>query len=223
MKNQCNGLRHLALVLLLILLSGCSTPIATPLALVHAYKPSNIYRGCTFLPPEVRRVAVLPITVDAGDVQAQTGKSDLGSILESELGKMKVFERVQVTEEQLKALTGRSGWRSEDVLPNDFFEKLSEAFGCDAVLFTHLRPYHAYQPIVVGWNLKLVHAKSHTIMWAADEVFDGAKASVTKAALCYWREQPVFLAPNETETVLISPRRFSQYTLCALLETIPPH
>jgi hypothetical protein len=197
--------------------------VATPLAFVQAYKPSNIYRACTFLPPGIRRVAILPITIEAGDFQAESGKNELTPILESELGKVKVFERVQVSSEQLRALTGRPAWRSEDLLPNDFFEKLQQAVACDAVLFAHLRPYHAYQPIVIGWNLKLIEVKSHTIMWAADEVFDGAKPSVTKAALSYWREQPVFLAPSETESVLISPRRFSQYSLCALLETIPPH
>jgi hypothetical protein len=227
MEYMSNGLqntvRGLLLGAVLWLLNGCATHVATPLAFVHEYKPSNIYKACTFLPPGIRRVAVLPITSDKGDVQAESGKNDLGPILESELGKVKVFERIQVTADQLHALTGRTAWRSEDVLPNDFFEKLQEAFACDAVIFAHLRPYHAYQPIVIGWNLKLIDVKSHTIIWAADEVFDGGKASVTKAALSYWREQPVFLAPTETETVLISPRRFSQYTLCALLETLPPH
>jgi hypothetical protein len=204
-------------------MTGCATHVATPLAFVEAYKPSNIYRACTFLPPGIRRVAVLPITIENGDFQAESGRTELAPVLESELGKVKMFERVKISPEQLRALTGRTSWRSEDVLPSDFFEKLQEAFACDAVLFAHLRPYHAYQPIVIGWNLKLVEVKSHTILWAADEVFDSAKPSVTKAALSYDREQPVLLAPTETEPVLISPRRFSQYTLCALLETIPPH
>jgi hypothetical protein len=203
-------------------LTGCATPLDSPLLVVSPYKPSNIYRPTPFMPASVRRVAVLPVTIEERDWQAEEGRTEVSPVLHAELGKVKVFERVIVTPDQLKELTGQRAWRAEEQLPANFFERLREVYGCDAVLFSHLRPYHAYKPLVVGWNFRLVEAQRHTIIWAADEVFDAAKPAVAKAALCYWQDYTQ-LIPTELDTagVLVSPRRFSQYTLCALLETLP--
>ena len=118
--------------------------------------------------------------------------------------------------------TSKARWGAEEKLPSDFFERLQNALGCDAVLFARLQPYHAYRPLVVGWNLKLVEAKAKSVLWAADEVFDASEVRVAKAAESYSRDHVEAVRPlADSSSILSSPRRFSQYTLSALLTTLP--
>jgi hypothetical protein len=65
-----------------------------------------------------------------------------------------------------------------------------------------------------------VDLQAQQIVWAADEVFDASDASVTRAAEHYYRNNNGGLSGDDAG-VLYSPRRFSQYTLHALLTTIP--
>jgi len=100
--------------------------------------------------------------------------------------------------------------------------QIQSATGCDAILFAHVRPFHAYKPLAVGWNLKLVECKTAEIFWSVDEVFDSAEAAVAKAAQDYGRQHfQDWHSSADPASVLDSPRRFSQYTLNTLLGTLP--
>ena len=118
--------------------------------------------------------------------------------------------------------TGRDAWRADEVLPHFFFEKLRNELACDAVLFTHLASYHAYEPIVLGWAMKLVDGQNTQVLWAADEVFDAGRQPVAQAAEGFgqtFRER--WFHSSNQEGVLLSPRLFGQYTLGALFATLP--
>ena len=94
--------------------------------------------------------------------------------------------------------------------------------GCDAVLFVRLSPYHPYRPLVMGWKLKLVDSRQNSIIWAADEVFDSANNSVAKAAKTYSeRQAKINQKTHDSDRILMSPRRFGQYTLDSILISIP--
>ena len=204
------------------LLVGCDTVGGGRSSFGPIYQPSNIYRSTLTMPPQVRRVAVLPVTFQARDWGADAGRPEVEPILHGELSKTKVFEVVIVTPEQLLAWSGRAAWRADEVLPVDFFERARKSTGCDAVLFAHLRPYHAYRPMSIGWNLKLVETHTKGVLWAADELFDASQPAVIRAAEQYWDGHHDGSRPSaEAEAILNSPRRFSQYTLCALLATLP--
>jgi hypothetical protein len=123
-------------------------------------------------------VAVLPVTFEAEDWQAEEGLAELEPVLYAELGKIKAFELVVVSPEQMRRWTSKARWNAEEKLPADFFEHLEKMLGCDAVLFTRLQPYRAYRPLMIGWNFKLVEARAKSILWAADEVFDASEAGV---------------------------------------------
>ncbi len=191
---------------------------------VATFKPGNIYKPCPFLPIHIRRVAVLPISPEKENWQAAAAWEDLQPVLFSELGKTKAFEQVPVTRAQLLGLSGQETWQPYEKLPANLFKKLEEITGCDAVLFTRLQPYHAFQPIVIGWEFKLVDVRTAQVIWAADEVFDAGEQPVARAALHYYRDHHhPSASDSEPDIVLISPRRFGEFTLSALLGTLPSH
>ena len=203
-----------------LILSGCATNRSA--ATGERHQPDKVYRLSPHLPADVRRVAVLPISVERGDWQADAGRAQLEIVLQEELGRVKRFELVMVTPEQLQLWTGQPAWQAEEKLPAAFLGKLREKLDCDGVLFSHLRPYHAYQPIVVGWNLKLVDIRRREILWSADEVFDAGQPPVASQARQFengggWRTW----FSTDSGSILLSPRQFSQFTLNTLLATLP--
>jgi hypothetical protein len=170
----------------------------------------------------MRRLAVMPLTAPSQDAQAETGAATLQPVLIAELGKTKAFEIVSVSPEQLQQWTGRASWTAEEKLPPDLLKRLQETLSCDAVLFCRLTQYRPYRPVAIGWRLKLVAAKDADILWSVDEVFDGGEPAVVNAARRYAQEhfqQPPPLA--DSSSILNSPRRFGQYTLSAVLATLP--
>jgi len=217
-----NPLASALLVSLAFLLTGCTSPKSTHHAGTSVTQPRNSYRSSRYIPVQIRRLAVLPVTVESGDWQAEEGRTELEPVLFSELGKVNAFELIAVTPNQLREWTGKARWNAQEKLPSDFFEHVQNALSCDAVLFSHLRPYRAYKPLVLGWNLRIVETKDKSVLWAADEVFDASEAVVARAAESYCREHVENVKPlADSSSILNSPRRFSQYTLSALLATLP--
>jgi len=204
------------------LLSGCATVRNPQVVLGPKYKPTNVHRLASFIPPIIRRVAVLPISTGAEDWQGEVDRVNLQSVVQTELAQAKRFELVAIPSAQLRTWTGRPTWRSDDVLPSDFMKRLKETYDCDAALFVHLSTYHPYKPIVIGWNMKLIEATGRYVVWAVDETFDSNDASVSNAAQYYFlTHTPGHSADPERSAVLMSPRQFAEYTLDAVFETLP--
>ncbi len=200
-----------------------------------SYKPTNFYRASDTLPANLRRVAILPLTVTiatgSGDF-LEAGVETLEPLLYAELEKSKRFEVIPVTQQQMKQWTGQFGWRADEQLPPDLLKRLSELTGCDAVLFCQLTRYQPYQPLAVGWKFSLVetHNAGATtpndfkarILWSADEVLDSGDPTVTTGARAYYTQHLRNDAPSaDAATMLNSPVRFGQYTLATLLATLP--
>lgn len=210
------------LAIAVALVNGCATGSYSGSPMGPLYHPTNVYRQAGKFPAHIRRVAVLPVSIEERDGQAEAGREQLQAVLLGELGKTKIFEVVFVTPEQLLRWTGAETWKAEAKLPPSLFEHLQDDLGCNGILFSHLRPYHAYRPLVVGWNFKLVDMKAQTILWSADEVFDANEKDVARSAQQYYSTHAgggPFL--DDPSSILASPRRFTQYTLSALLATLP--
>jgi hypothetical protein len=173
-----------------------------------------------FLPSYVRRVAVLPVTSLTEDASMEFARDTLGPVLLDELGRSLQFELVAVTPEELRLMTGHSHWSGEEKLPSDFFEKLKDKLAVDAVLFSRLTQYRAYEPLAVGWRLKLMDAEVPRTLWAVDEVFDARVAEVAAGARRFAKENPEAKS-NGPGNILLSPRQFAQYTASALVATLP--
>ena len=210
------------LLFLFILIVGCKTNTLLSHVTVASYKPTNVYREDATLPAAIKRVAVLPLTTLGDEAAMDSGREALWPALVGELGRARHFEIVTVTPDELRLLTGRSLWSGEEKLPLDFFDKLKDRLGVDAVLFSRLTHYRAYEPLAIGWRLKLLDADEPHILWAVDEVFDARTPEVAAAARRYAQEHPdANSSLQDVQSVLVSPRRFGQYTASAVVETMP--
>jgi hypothetical protein len=190
--------------------------------MVSPYKPTNVSQPQAGLPESIRRVAVLPIPRSRTDANQASGADSLEPLLISELNKRNTFEVTPVSPEQLRALTGGSDWTADDRLPADFFERLRQATGCDAVLFVSLTTFRAYPPLQAGWKARLVDCQQHLTWWAVDEVFDAGSDAVAAAAGAFAKSQ--LNSPDaalDGAAILRSPRRFGQYTAYAIVSTLP--
>jgi hypothetical protein len=186
------------------------------------YQPSNVYRKSKILDPQLKRVALLPITTVSSTETFIAGAQLLQPFVAAELEKAKRFDLVIILPEQLRQWTGQAAWRDDEALPPDFFSRLREGCGCDAVFFAQLTRYYPYQPVAVGWKLSLVEVQGNQIVWKADELFDAGDTIVANAARHYSSEHVHIEGPaDDPAAILGSPSRFGQYSLSALLATLP--
>lgn len=209
-------------VLTVLLFIGCARPPFLAQAMTPSYRPSNVFQEEPFLASNIRRIAVLPMSSLTEDADTAFGRDALSPILMSELSRVRQFELVAVSADDLRLLSGRAVWNPEDKLPVEFFERLKDKYGVDAVLFSRLTLYRAYEPLAIGWRLKLIDADAPHILWAVDEVFDSRVPTVAAAAVRYSRDNPDTSASLlDSRSVLMSARRFGEYTVNAVVQTIP--
>jgi hypothetical protein len=213
---------QLCLVVLLSVIAGCARSSFLGQMTTASYQPSNVYRAEANLSPEIKRVAVLPLTTLGDDSAMEFGREALWPVLIAELGRVRRFELVSVSSDELRLMTGRNAWSGEEKLPLDFFDNLKEKLGVDAVLFSRLTQYRAYEPLAVGWRLKLFDAAEPQVLWAVDEVFDARVPEVAAAARRYAQQHPDS-GPSlqDSQGVLLSPRRFGRYAASAVVATLP--
>ena len=211
----------LTLAILAIFSAGCRTKSITDPIVGPNYVVSNVFRKSETLPGQLRRVAVLPLSYRESSANFVSGKQSLEPVLATELTKASRFESFLVDPAQLKQWTGRDQWDAYEALPPNLFKVLIEKTGADAVLFTTLTEYKPYPPATIGWRMKLV-APEADILWAVDELFDSSQVAVSNAARRYERDHVRSnSALEDSRSILLTPTRFGQYTLDAILETLP--
>ncbi|GDY21327.1 hypothetical protein LBMAG56_26730 [Verrucomicrobiota bacterium] len=188
-----------------------------------SYRLSNVHVHPSDRLAQVRRVVLLPMTLSDDASTSSAGRDTLQPLLISELGKTKHFEVIQLTSAQLKQWTGRAEWTAEDPIPPDALGRMREETAADAVLFARLTQFRAYQPIAVGWSLKLVSLVDARILWSVDEIFDAGEPTVVNAARRYYLEhQADDSALGDSRAMLNSPRRFGRYAAHATFASLPP-
>ena len=216
----------LALSVLLFLLVGCGSMTIAHGEIIRGedHQVSNVHRLAPKLPERMRRVAVLPVSAESAN-DMNVGRESLEPVLQAEFDRLNVFEVIRVTPDQMRHFTGKQDWNSNEKLPADFLAVIRQETGCDAILFSRLTRYHAYPPMAVGWNLKLVDATDGQVWWAVDEMFDLADPAVATSARRYQLAHQKYYEANpqlaDSRTALVSPRRFAAYTVAALFDTFP--
>jgi hypothetical protein len=202
-------------------LTGCATSLSDPI-IGRGFKPRNIHAAAPELPPAVRRVAVLPLTGAAGNIDLENSRESLTQALNHALHAEHAFELAPVSADQLQHWFGKALWTAHEPLPQEFLERLRDRLDCDGVLFVHVSAYRAYAPILVGWNLKLVGTDTPAIWWSADAIFNSGDPSVARAARRYHqRHFADASAATDSKLILNSPAAFTEYTLHALFQTLP--
>lgn len=206
----------------LVVCLGLLSPLAADAgtALHFPYQPDNIHSAAAKLPPDLRRVLVLPLTGDASWEQTESADF-LYDTLVDELTKSKKFEVIRVTPAQLKARTGKSSWQAEDALPESLLDSLGRSFACNGVLFCHLTACRSYAPLALGWRLKLVDTRGGDILWSADEQFDAGRPSVQAGLRSFDRRELRSERADDGWASQHSPRRFGRYSIATLLRLLP--
>jgi len=185
-------------------------------------RSDNVFAWPAMLPPNLQRVAVLPLAAESPDADLPEGCEALRPVLLDELVRTKKFEVVSVNPESLRGSSGRAAWTGAEELPAGFFDSLRREYGCDAVLFCQLTVYHAYAPLAVGWRLKLADVHTHQILWAADEIFDAGHPSVSRNAWQFLsRRDKSTTADASRWAAANSPRQFGRYTAAEVLGRLP--
>ena len=211
-----------AVVCMLMLVPGCVLQQRAPRLVATPYRPQNVFLWGASFPPQIRRVALLPTTCDPDVAELVYGRELLDPILQGELAKIHKFELAPVSAETLQARTGQVSVRCEEALPQDLFAWLGDACGCNAVLFCRLTVFRGYPPLAIGWRMRLVDVRTHSTIWASDELFDASQAAVQSGARHYQLGARQNYAPVPDEWVIEnSPRQFGQYVTAQLLATLP--
>jgi TolB-like protein len=183
------------------------------------YVPSNVYTNPSPPMKAIRRVAVLPITTYNKDINSEYLRKTYQPIFMSELFKSKRFEVVEATPELLWELNNKKEWQAEEKLPSEFFTKLRDATGCEAVLFTRVTVFKPYPPVSMGLNIKLVECESAKIIWSTDEVFDAGNTRVANSARRYYQNNlSIDKTGADSYVILRTPTQFARYVYYDFLE-----
>jgi hypothetical protein len=205
-----------------LLLAGCATSQPSAGQNKTGARPSNTFANVGFLPARLQRVAMLPVASEPSDPALAGNCEALRPVIREELIRTRKFEVVSVDPELLRRRTGRTDWTGGETLPADFLGLLQREYGCDAVLFCQLTTFRAYAPLTIGWRMKMVDVHTRQIIWAADEVFDTAKAP---ASFRGWLVQQVQEACGPESpakwAAKNSPDSFSHAAAARLLATLP--
>jgi hypothetical protein len=206
-----------------------------------ADKSLNVFISSPTLPPDLKRVLVLPLTCGPSAEDVSGGCQMLDPVLRAALVKTGKFEVVTADPETLRSCTGQNGWTGEEALPANFFDSLNHVYGCDAVLFCELTTFRPNAPLAIGWRLKLADARTGKILWAADEIFDAGNMSVAREAeqfekaqqphhnflygaysfLAWCVDTPTRSSLDDQWKILHSPRYFGEYSAEKLVKTLP--
>ena len=220
-RDSFRFLGALVLLSVIFLSSACqSTPKLG--ARVKAYQPLNVVTNQVAMDRAVQRVAVLPLVFTGAYQERMATTEMIRSVMRQELVKRGAFESVFLSEAKLASLAGATDWKRGETLAEGFFESLSDALACEAVLFPAVSHYHPYPPQTIAWKMRLIDCRSRQTIWEIDELFDSGNVSVAKAADQYYNTfQSGGTRHLDERSVLNSPRRFGEYTAAAVLGTLP--
>ncbi len=216
------NLLRASLATVALLLTGCAGLESTRGIPGPEYIPANVHVASSSLPPGIRRVALLPLSVTDTRADPEMVRESLQPVFQGELIKAGRFEVVTVSPSRLQEWTGRPEWLASEELPPDLLTRLGENTGCDAVLFAQITEYRAYRPVAVGFRLQLVDVTQGMVWWAADEVIDSHDPVVANSARRYHLShaaRPRKL--TDPDEILTSPRRFARYAAGVLIATCP--
>lgn len=182
------------------------------------FTPTN-FVGVAELPPEVRRVALLPLSgleglpsesVAALEMAARTALLATGR-----------FEVVPVDPALVRAVAGKAAVSSVELLPPALFERIVRDQAADAVLLVDVTLFRPYPPLAVGVRAKLASTQGpRPILWAFDTLFDVRNPAVANTARRHASGGHSGLV-DPGPTALQSPSRFAAYVFTDTFAALP--
>ncbi|MHC4455520.1 MAG: hypothetical protein ACYS0I_00275 [Planctomycetota bacterium] len=209
-----NSLRTILIKLLLVpfFLSGCQFYTA-PLPLTNYYylNPNKDLSA-------VGKVAIVELDNESSYPQIST---DLTKALFQSIQKKQVFSLTVIHQND-------PAWHSLqlDLSSTYTLEQLSEikrALKCDAILIGTVTRYQPYPHMVVGLRLKLIDLMDGELIWAVEQVWDGAdKTTEYRTKSFFQNEIRSGYEPLREQLVIISPLKFIKFVAYEVAETIKP-
>ncbi len=163
------------------------------------------------------------LPASGGQLIPETSLDDIDEAITTELNRTGRFETVRVTRDKLNELVNVRSVSSIEPLPHALAEKIRNAFGADAMLFTDITAYSAYPPLELGLRMKLAELNGGSILWASDNIFSAANEGVANAARRHALKLGLDRSPGDlSHTILQNPERFAAYAAAASFEHLPP-
>lgn len=207
-------LRFFARSALLALLAGagCAAPAARTLD-APPFVPVN-HAGVDRLPPEVRRVVLLPASGGGGEA--------LDAILREALQRQNRFEIVALDRADCLRRFRAEEFPSAGLLPPDLLETLRREWAADAVMFVDVTTRRSIRPLTLGLRAKLAAVGDVRLLWTFDTVFSAADPAVAASARRhYFKGEGASEVADRSAAVLQSPSRFAAYAADAAFATLP--
>ena len=206
--------------LALLLLAGCQNgpKVTVDWQGGPFFAPTN-FVGLTEMPPEIRRVAVLPLSgLDA--LPPESAAALQTAALTALLGAGR-FEVVAVDPAVVRSVAGKAAVSSVEQLPELLFERIVREQAADAVLLIDVTLYRPYPPLALGVRVKLARSDGgRPILWAFDTVFDARIPTVANAARRHASGGHSGLV-DPGPAALQSPSRFAAYVFTDTFTTLP--
>lgn len=213
---------RMGLLVLGLLGFGCSSQKVTLPEFGPRFIPANIQKTVLTLSQELKRIAILPLTVELDNLAAMDRIDSLTSLFEEELRKQQRFEVVSVSPANLQRWFGRPRILATESVPANLLGHIKTNLLADGILFVRVHSYRPYPPVSIGWDLKLVTTSTGQSLWSIDETFDSAQADVARAARDYFRSHHTgHIELGDPQADMRSPGLFSRYAAQAATATLP--
>lgn len=217
MRSSC-----IPAILLCLCLSACTSPRlereARDRVVGLSYRPTNIH-AAEALPPHIHRVAMLPLHAGRFD---DAPLDEISANVVDELRRSGRFAPVEISREEMFRLLGVHTLSTQQPIPAELLEWLRRTYQVQAVFQADLTAYRPYQPLQIGWRMRLFEIGPSRLLWAADELFDAGNSNVVAGARRFSQKQVNQDYPlHDSRSSLISPSRFTRYAAFTLFETLP--
>ncbi|MBL7187283.1 MAG: hypothetical protein ISS70_13260 [Phycisphaerae bacterium] len=196
--------------LLAFLIPGCQSH--------EASKPSADYY---YLNPNKRlttvgRVAIVELENDSSYPQMS---ADVTGSLFRALQKRQVFGLTIVRRDD-------PSWRSlqldgDTTYSPDQILAMHETMKCDAILLGTITEFRPYPHMTVGLRLKLLDMRDGQLLWALEQVWDGADKAIEQRTKSYFKAQKGSgFAPLQEQLATVSPLEFIKFVSYEVAATL---
>jgi hypothetical protein len=208
--NSMNSPTRVLPYLLAFLIPGCQNH--------EASKPSADYY---YLNPNKRlttvgRVAIVELENDSSYPQMS---ADVTGSLFRALQKRQVFGLTIVRRDD-------PSWRSlqldgDTTYSLDQILAIHETMKCDAILLGTITEFRPYPHMTVGLRLKLLDMRDGQLLWALEQVWDGADKAIEQRTKSYFKAQKGSgFAPLQEQLATVSPLEFIKFVSYEVAATL---
>ncbi len=206
-----NNPKKAVLLLLTVLLPGCGNYYKAPPKITDYYY-LNRYKNLA----AIGRVALVELDNNSSYPQIS---ADITEALYQALQKKQVFGLTVIRQTD-------SSWRSLQLAPDSTYtlEQLAEirrTLKCGAIMTGTITQYQPYPHMVIGLRLKLLDLTDGQLIWALEQVWDGADKTTEHRIKDYFQHQKRSgFAPLREELAVISPLEFIKFVTYEVAETL---